>query len=133
MHFWGGGDAGDCLPYLLPGVSLETVELIVGVDPMKPKRVKRYSKVQKAVAYIRDIGRGYVRVYDPESLRQAAFTVSNYLEILELNASETDRRSATHEAESIVATDAAKREAALTGQITLFESEGIEHEHEPPT
>lgn len=100
---------------------------------MKPKRVRRYSKVQKAVAYIRDIGRGYVRVYDPESLRQAAFTVSNYLEILELNASETDRRSATHEAESVVAIDAAKREAALTGQFALFDSEGINHEHEPPT
>lgn len=88
---------------------------------MKPKRVRRYSKVQKAVAYIRDIGRGYVRVYDPESLRQAAFTVSNYLEILELNASETDRRSATHEAESVVATDAARREAASQSQITFFE------------
>lgn len=88
---------------------------------MKPKRARRFSKVQKAVAYIRDIGRGYVKVYDPESLRQACFTVANYLEILELNASETDRRSATHETESIVAIDAAKRGAAVTGQITLFD------------
>lgn len=88
---------------------------------MKRKRVRRYSKVQKAVAYIRDIGRGYVKVYDPESLRQAAFTVSNYLEILELNATETDRRTATHEAESVVAMDAAKREAASQSQITFFE------------
>jgi hypothetical protein len=86
---------------------------------MKPKRVKRYSKVAKACAYIRDIGRGYVGVYDPESLRSACFTVSNYLEILELNATETDRRSATHETESIVAMDAAKRGAAL--QENLFD------------
>lgn len=88
---------------------------------MKPKRVRRFLKVQRAVAYIRDMGRGYVTVFDPESLRQACFTVSNYIEILELNASETDRRSATHEAESIVATDAAKRGAAMNGQFTLFE------------
>lgn len=88
---------------------------------MKRKRVRRYSKVERAVAYLRDIGRGYVRVYDPESLRQACFTVSNYLEILELNATETDRRTATHEAESVVAMDAAKREAASQSQITFFE------------
>lgn len=88
---------------------------------MRKKRVKRFSKVQRAVVYIRDIGRGYVRVYDPESLRQACFTVSNYIEILELNASETDRRSATHEAESVVAMDATKREAASQSQITFFE------------
>lgn len=98
---------------------------------MKSKRVRRFSKVQKAVAYIRDIGRGYVRVYDPESLRQACFTVSNYIEILELNATETAKRSATHETESIVLMDAAKRESAL--QTEFFSEGSTTHEHEPPT
>lgn len=86
---------------------------------MKRKRVKRYSKVQKALSYIRDIGRGYVRVYDPESLRQACFTLSNYVEILELKATEGARRNAESETETIVLTDAAKRGSA--SQINLFE------------
>lgn len=100
---------------------------------MKPKRVRRFSKVARALTYVRDIGRGYVNVYDPESLRQACFTVANYVEILELNSTETDRRAATHEAESIVGMDAAKREAAITGQFALFDGERVENEHEPPT
>lgn len=95
---------------------------------MKPKRVRRFSKVQKALAYVRDIGRGYVKVYDPESLRRACFTVSNYVEILELNATETAKRSAAHETESIVAMDAAKREAAL--QENLFDERMISNDIE---
>ena len=86
---------------------------------MKKKRVKRYSKVDKAVAYIRDVGRGFVRIYDPESLRQACFTVSNYIERLELSASDGEKRSATMGTESIIMTDEAQRKAA--SQFTLFE------------
>ena len=96
---------------------------------MKKKRV-RYSKVKQAVEFIKDVGRGYARVMDPESLRRACFVVSNYLEILEMESSETAKRSATIETENMIRTDAAKRTAA---QITLFDTEGIEHGHEPPT
>lgn len=98
---------------------------------MKKKKVRRYSKVAKAIAYIRDIGRGYTKVFDPESLRKACFTVSNYIEVLELNATETAKRSATHETESIVAMDAAKREAAL--QSEFFIEGNTDHENGPPT
>ena len=85
---------------------------------MKKKRGTRYSKVQKAIVYIRDIGRGYVRVHDPESLRQACFTISNYVEILELNATENARRNAAHETETIMMSDSRDRAAAF--QFTLL-------------
>ena len=67
---------------------------------MKKRSARRYSKVQKAIVYIRDIGRGFVTVYDPESLRAACFTVSNYLERLELTTTENAKRTAVHDVEA---------------------------------
>ena len=94
---------------------------------MKKRRVKRYSKVSRAINYIRDIGRGYVTVYDPESLRQACFTVANYIEILELNATDGAKRNAALDTESTLIRDAAKRGAAL--QFTLLTERTPDNDH----
>jgi hypothetical protein len=69
---------------------------------MKPKRVKRYSKVAKALAYLRDFGRGHISVYDPESLRQAVHTMTNYIEVLEGNSTEATRRQAVQDTEKLL-------------------------------
>ena len=89
---------------------------------MKKRRAKRYSKVAKAFAYIRDLGRGYVTVYDPESLRQACFTIANYLELLELHATEGAKQKAALDTESILLDVATKGAAS---QFKLFERKTI--------
>ena len=90
---------------------------------MKKRSARRYSKVQKAIVYIRDIGRGFVTVYDPESLRAACFTVSNYLERLELTTTENAKRTAAHDAESILGRSQSPQFTFLTERMPIHDNE----------
>lgn len=69
---------------------------------MKKKRAQRYSSVPKAIAYLRDFGRGYVSVYDAESLRRACQTIVTYIEGLEAYAGDAAKRKAALDAENLI-------------------------------